>query len=55
MLQVLKEKTDAASKVSGSEEEQAQRAAMISKMSAIAKTEKICFDFDASGKPAMKA
>ena len=55
MLQVLKEKTDAASKVSGSEEEQAQRAAMISKMSAIAKTEKIFFDFDASGKPVMKA
>jgi len=51
----LKEKADAASKVSGNEEEQAQRAAMIAKMSAIAKTEKMFFDFDASGKPMMKA
>jgi hypothetical protein len=51
----LKEKADAASKIVGNEEEQAQRAAMIAKMSAIAKTEKMFFDFDASGKPMMKA
>jgi hypothetical protein len=37
---VLEEKADAASKVSGNEEEQAQRVAMIAKMSAIAKMEK---------------
>jgi len=51
----LKAKADAASKITDDSEETAQRAALIAKMSAIAKTEGMFFDFDASGKPVMKA
>ena len=45
---VLEEKADAASKVSGNEKEQAQRVAMLAKMSAIAKMEKKFHYFDAA-------
>merc|ERR1719276_52295 len=45
----LKAKADAASKITDDSEEKAQRAALIAKMSAIAKTEGMFFDFDASG------
>jgi len=51
----LKEKADAASKITDDSEEKAQRAALIAKMSAVAKSENMFFDFDASGKPVMKA
>jgi hypothetical protein len=51
----LKAKAEAASKITDDSEETAQRAALIAKMSAIAKSENMFFDFDASGKPVMKA
>jgi len=51
----LTEKAEAAAKVTDDSEEKAQRAALIAKMSAVAKAEKMFFDFDASGKPVMKA
>jgi hypothetical protein len=51
----LKAKADAAAKMDSGDEEKAQRAALIAKMSAVAKTEGMFFDFDASGKPVMKA
>jgi len=51
----LKNKADAASKITDDVEEKEQRAALIQKMSAIAKSEKMFFDFDASGKPTMNA
>lgn len=48
-------KAEAASKITDDSEEQAQRDALIAKMSAVAKSENMFFDFDASGKPVMKA
>lgn len=48
-------KAEAASKITDDSEEQAQRAALIAKMSAVAKSENMFFDFDASGKPVMNA
>lgn len=51
----LKAKADAASKVSGEEEQLAMRAAMVAKMNAVAKSEGFFFEIDASGKPTMRA
>lgn len=51
----LKKKAEAAAASTDDSEEVAQRAALIAKMSAIAKTENMFFDFDANGKPFMKA
>ncbi len=51
----LKAKAAEASKVSGDEELLAQRAAMVAKMNAVAKSEGFFFELDASGKPVMKA
>lgn len=51
----LKAKAAAASKISGEEEMAAQRAAMVAKMNAVAKSEGFFFELDASGKPTMKA
>jgi len=51
----LKSKAEAAAKITDDVEEKEQRAALILKMSAIAKSEKMFFDFDASGKPVMNA
>mmetsp|Transcript_6727 Transcript_6727/g.12659 ORF Transcript_6727/g.12659 Transcript_6727/m.12659 type:complete len:242 (+) Transcript_6727:265-990(+) len=50
----LKNKAAEASKVTDDAEEKAQRAALIAKMSAVARSEGMFFDFDASGKPFMK-
>lgn len=51
----LKAKAEAASKISGDEEMLAQRAAMVAKMNAVAKSEGFFFELDAAGKPTMKA
>lgn len=51
----LKQKAEAAAKITDDSEEKAQRAALISKMSAVAKSEGMFMEFDASGKPVMKA
>jgi hypothetical protein len=48
-------KAEAASKISGEEEQLALRAAMVAKMNAVAKSEGFFFELDASGKPTMKA
>lgn len=50
----LKNKAAEAAKVTDDAEEKAQRAALIAKMSAVARSENMFFDFDASGKPFMK-
>jgi hypothetical protein len=49
----LASKAEAAAKITDDSEEQAQRDALIAKMSAVAKSENMFFDFDASGKPFM--
>lgn len=51
----LKQKAEAAAKITDDSEEKAQRAALISKMSAVANSEGMFMEFDASGKPVMKA
>mmetsp|Transcript_11503 Transcript_11503/g.8039 ORF Transcript_11503/g.8039 Transcript_11503/m.8039 type:complete len:307 (+) Transcript_11503:69-989(+) len=51
----LKAKAEAASKISGDEEMLAQRAAMVAKMNAVAKSEGFFFELGADGKPTMKA
>lgn len=51
----LTAKAEAAAKITDDSEEQAQRVALIAKMSAVAKSENMFFDFDASGKPVMTA
>jgi len=51
----LKQKAEAAAKITDDSEEKAQRAALISKMSAVAKSEGMFMEFDASGKPVMKS
>ena len=51
----LKDKAAAAAKISGDEELMAQRAAMVAKMNAVAKSEGFFFELDANGKPTMKA
>lgn len=51
----LKKKAEVAAASTDDSEEVAQRAALIAKMSAVAKSENMFFDFDASGKPVMKA
>eukprot|EP01083_Nonionella_stella_P000248 754_1 len=51
----LTAKAAAAAASSDDSEEVAQKAALIAKMSAVAKSEKMFFDFDASGKPVMNA
>jgi len=51
----LKAKAEAASKVSGDDELLAQRAAMVAKINAVAKSEGFFFELDANGKPTMKA
>lgn len=51
----LKAKAEAASKVSGEEEMMVQRAAMVAKMNAVAKSEGFFFELGADGKPSMKA
>lgn len=50
----LKQKAEAASKVDAGAEEAVQRAALLAKMSAVAKSESMMFDIDASGKFIMK-
>lgn len=50
----LKAKAAAAAKVTDDSEEKAQRAALIAKMNAVAKSENMFFHFDANGKPVMK-
>jgi len=50
----LKRKAEAASKVDAGAEEAQQRAALLAKMSAVAKSENMMFDIDASGKFIMK-
>jgi 6-pyruvoyl-tetrahydropterin synthase len=50
----LKGKAEAASKVDAGAEEAEQRAALLAKMSAVAKSENMMFDIDASGKFIMK-
>ncbi|GFH61561.1 hypothetical protein CTEN210_18037 [Chaetoceros tenuissimus] len=50
----LKAKAEAASKVDAGAEEAEQRAALLAKMSAVAKSENMMFDIDASGKFIMK-
>ena len=51
----FKAKADAASKISGDDELMAQRAALVAKMNAVAKSEGFFFEIDATGKPTMKA
>lgn len=51
----LKAKADAASKISGEEEQLELRAAMVAKMNAVAQSEGFFFELDAAGKPTMKA
>ena len=51
----LKAKADAASKIKGDDELLAQRAAMVGKLNAVAKSEGFFFELDAAGKPVMKA
>jgi len=51
----LKAKAEAASQISGDEEMLAQRAAMVAKMNAVAKSEGFFFELGADGKPTMKA
>lgn len=48
-------KADAASKIKGDQELLAQRAAMVAKMNAVAKSEGFFFEIDATGKPTMRA
>ena len=51
----LKAKAEAASKIDGDAEMVAQRAAIVAKMNAVAKSEGFFFELDASGKPSMSA
>jgi 6-pyruvoyl-tetrahydropterin synthase len=50
----LKAKAADAAKVTDDSEEKAQRAALIAKMNAVAKSENMFFHFDANGKPVMR-
>jgi len=53
-VQFFKDKAAAAAKIKDDSEEKAQRAALIAKMNAVAKSEGFFFEFDNAGKPKMK-
>ncbi|KAL9189437.1 hypothetical protein ACHAXT_009112 [Thalassiosira profunda] len=54
-VQFFKDKAAAAAASKDDSEEKAQKEAMIAKMNSVAKNEGFFFEFDASGKPTMKA